>query len=124
MKKIIFGSASAILAVIGFSAFKTAKSTATSYYWFELVNIDQPLGNRTLTNPGASFIKLSQTITAATTPCDEVVNFQCIVGFTEGQIFKTTGGAIVLKTAGVVSGAPAYQTSKVARITAPYVRSI
>ena len=37
MKKILFGSASAILAVVGLSAFKTAKTTATTYYWLDVI---------------------------------------------------------------------------------------
>ena len=37
MKNILFGSASAILTVVGFSAFKTAKTTATTYYWLYVI---------------------------------------------------------------------------------------
>jgi len=42
MKRILFGSAAAIVAVVGFSAFKNPKSFTTSYYWFEYNTLVQP----------------------------------------------------------------------------------
>ena len=37
MKKILFSSASAVLAIVGLSAFKTTKTTATTYYWLKVI---------------------------------------------------------------------------------------
>lgn len=124
MKKIIFGSASAILAVVGFSAFKTAKTSATTYYWFQIINPGTGLGdNAILDNAEATFIQRSQTLSAVATPCDQVKGSQCAVGFSVGQIFTTTNGAKVLKTHGVDPAVSfPTQTSKTARTGGVYVR--
>ena len=49
MKKILFGGASAALSVIGLSAFKAAKTTATTYYWLFVIS-RVPLGEVVLTD--------------------------------------------------------------------------
>lgn len=126
MKKIIFGTASAILAVLGLSSLKEAKTSATTYYWFVINSAGQPLGdNQSLSNSDATFRQESTSLLAIISLCDGEHNYQCAVGFTANQIFTTTiGGSKVLKTHGVDSDYPFNsQTSKTARTTAAYVRS-
>jgi len=126
MKKIIFGSASAILAVIGFSAFKSAKTSTTTYYWFQLAAGDTQLGvNEVLNNSdGLTFLQRSTTLPTSVGTCDHNAISQCVVGFTANQIFTTSGETKVLKTHGVdPSVGAASQTSKTAPTGPAYVRS-
>ena len=105
MKKIIFGSASAILAVIGFSSFKSTKATDSTYYWFKLGTNLLPVAE---TNPSFTAIggkanylghkeqtALSQSCTESTDLCIIGYTLTAISGFTAGGTptgFNTTGG--------------------------------
>ena len=90
MKKIIFGGASAALALIGFSAFKTANKSATTYYWFS-VNENQ---SEKITAGQLGLISSSQVtfqLKATTVPttnnvCDKTNTYYCLIGFTASQI--------------------------------------
>lgn len=105
MKKIIFGSASAILAVVGFSSFKSNKAVQTSYYWFQL-----PAGTSlSVTHPafaGENAYKgFGQQSTIAFDPCTGSGDL-CIIGYTLNAIhgFTVSGTPTALKT---VSSLPA-----------------
>ena len=123
MKKIILGSASAIIAILSSSAFKSAQSSATTYYWFQIKNGGTPIGhNVVLNNSNATFVQQSTTLLTADSPCNEVKVTQCVVGFTSAQIFTTTNNHKVLKTHGVYPAtSDNSQTSKTARTSYGYV---
>jgi len=126
MKKILFGSASAILAVIGFSAFKTAKTSTITYYWFSFTEEGAPIGDPVvLNNSDATFILRATTLSIASSPCNETAVSQCVVGFTASQIFTTSAhGHKVLKTKGVDPGVSVNsQTSITSPATSAYVKS-
>lgn len=98
MKKIIFGGAAAILAVIGFSAFKSAKTTTGTYYWFEINSgesfaIGSPVA---LSNADVAFIDVVGS-TVASSSCDKTQTFQCLVGYTASKVTGTPG-SYTLKT--------------------------
>ena len=120
----IFGSASAILSVIGFSAFKTAKKSVNTYYWFYIVFDGSPLGsNVALNNSNSGFVERATSLNILESPCNGVQTTQCVVGYTSTQIYTTTDGAKVLKTHGVDPAATLpTQTSRTARISSAYVR--
>ena len=125
MKKIIFGSASALTSIAGLSALHTKEKLTISYYWFSIFLSRPPLGeNEALNNSEVEFIQQSTTLSAADGPCDQVKEAQYIVGFTANQIFTTTSGSKVLKTHGVDPMVlPPSQTSKTARTSVAYVES-
>ena len=88
MKKILFGSAAAILAVVGLSSFKNLKSAQTVYY-FKLTH------NSSIT-PGSPLFNAYGTVsTIAPAGCAGGANL-CIVTVTVG---KLTVGKQVLTTA-------------------------
>lgn len=125
MKKIIFGSASAILAVVGFSAFKSAKTSTTTYYWFTADADNLTIGVKTdFTNSSAAFANtISSTVAPSSAICNKEQEHQCLVGFTAGQIFINGSGTKLLKTSGVVSGAPVNQPATTAPSAAQYTKS-
>lgn len=104
MKKIIFGSASAILAVIGFSSFKNTKAAGPSYYWFNASGSALPVSTPTdITFSQAGTYVAFETVSAAleTNTCGGATDL-CLVGYTLSSIsgfnalhhptgFKTNG---------------------------------
>jgi hypothetical protein len=102
MKKILFGSASAILAVIGLSAFKSSKATIT-YYWLtsaDLTTRGQGLINGSLLSDKSGLdqdiafgtgIKVRSTSSSSTDPysCGSTGTY-CSLAFTASQIVLTT----------------------------------
>lgn len=102
MKKIIFGGASAALALIGFSAFKTANKTVTSYYWFNIASNDSKpitgsLGN--VLSGDVTFVTNATTVSTSNTLCDKTNNYYCIIGFTANQVEASGTSSFVLKHA-------------------------
>ena len=119
MKKILFSSASAILAVVGFSAFKTANTNATTYYWFNVADGSTTATSTTpptVNNQTATFFQKSQSLSGDGSACSGT-GFYCAIGFTAKHV-QTSGGVIVLTVP---------NTSLIAPITAPkaspYTRS-
>jgi len=88
MKKILFSSASAILAVVGFSAFKTAK-TSTTYYWFTAPSSTQ-LYNLT-TRPQVAEIDYYGDGIAPSDVCSSGSLHYCVIGYTANQINFVSG---------------------------------
>ena len=93
MKKILFGSASAILAVIGFSSFKSNKGSAgPSYYWFEVP------GTVLKTNTHATFTQIGGASAFLAFEQQQNIDVSCpggndicLVGYTLGQIRGFSG---------------------------------
>ena len=90
MKKIIFGGASAALALIGFSAFKTANKTATTYYWFEIKSGEAPKVSSgpvgTISASNVTFALKATTVPSSNNICDKTNTYFCLIGFTAGQV--------------------------------------
>lgn len=106
MKKIIFGGASAILALAGFSAFKAANKTANTYYWFE-INSGQSTkivnGKPALLNDQVAFNSVATTIASGAGVCDKTNTYFCLVGFTAAQVSKAGSSFILATLAGAVT---------------------
>lgn len=116
MKKIFFSGVSSILALIGLSGFKSGGSNLTTYYWFAVyfdnitVGVKPSLVNLTSTFAGV----VASTVSPLNATCSQDDMHQCLVGFTENQIFISEAGAKLLKTSGVVPGAPVSQPATTA----------
>jgi hypothetical protein len=82
MKKILFGSAAAILAVVGLSSFKATKKLALTKYYFT-VNPDKALGSSVAVGD-VSWLATSQSQPGD--PCDDVLSKICVIGVTVGQV--------------------------------------
>jgi hypothetical protein len=101
MKKIIFGSAAAIIAVAGFSSFKAHKASKTNtYYWlvktgdggaspFHNADLSTYFGTTEPTNP----------------TCTTGTSFDCVVGFITSQV-TGIGSSTKLKTTSLEGQAP------------------
>ena len=100
MKKIILSSAAAILAVVGFSAFKTAKSAGHTYYWFTPTVDDLPAGGAIAANNSnvTPLDKILTTVAFKNTDVCEGSGNQCALGFLPSEIVKTTSGSYILAT--------------------------
>lgn len=82
MKKIIFGGASALLAVVGFSSFSATKKFATSYYWFS-----------TAKSPSLTIVSFERFAQTPGLTCNGGPDF-CAVAYTFGQV-QTDGAGHV-----------------------------
>lgn len=98
MKKTIFGSIMSLLAALGISAFKKAKTTATSYYWFQIdanqafiVGSSGKYLNSQLTIVEASGVPIygSSTTVSTEIACNNVAIFECAIGFSYSQVTHT-----------------------------------
>ena len=126
MKKILFGSVSAILGVFGLSAFKTAKSVTTNPYWLSVIS-NVPSSNTTIpvndkvnlitVNGGvyaggaATFLTASaSTIVShlSSNPCNSGADF-CLVGFGSAPLSDVTSSKFtkVIVTIGIIVDAAA-----------------
>ena len=102
MKKILFGSISAIIAVIGFSSFRNTKAFSYTYYWFE------PTANIPSSNLNPTFAQIGTYkgfISIPTGPCTGTTEL-CFVGYTVGQLFFTGATPVGLHTNGLGLGIP------------------
>lgn len=126
MRKIVFSCTSAILAALGLTAYKPINTNVGYYYWFVLNDDGSPLGVRSLlsnnTEYGAVYYAQGTTLPVWNTVCDETSWYQCIVGFTSRQIWRTRSGNILLYT-GSLGGPIDGQAPQVAPTTSAYVRS-
>ena len=103
MKKILFGSAAAIMAVVGFSAFKAHKTAVTEYYWFHVSKTGTPAINAAFKN--VNVISYQGTTTSASIPvvaCGGTTEF-CGAAFLTSQVVTNGSGGFKLITSATLS---------------------
>jgi len=106
MKKILFGSAAAICAVVGFSSFKNAHNTGTLYYFFSTDATVAPSGAPAIgkqfnhtnldANPYQGNETLNTILTETTSGCAGGSNW-CSAVFTANQVVPTSTGSSIYK---------------------------
>jgi hypothetical protein len=87
MKKILFGSAAALCAAVGFSSYKPA-AKFTTYYWFSLIkNVPKAQTPSALKNVDInhSFVTTTTT-TPPTGPACSGTTYRCLAAFTAAQL--------------------------------------
>jgi hypothetical protein len=84
MKKILFGSVSAILAVVDLSSFKEAKKFAITKYYFQ-VNSGTDIALGTTVSPSQVFWISTGQVKPAD-PCDDLSQVICVIGVTLPQV--------------------------------------
>jgi hypothetical protein len=84
MKKILFGSAAAILTVVGLSSFKSTKKFAVTKYYFQ-VNSGTDISFNSAVAPSQVFF-LQSGQSAPTNPCTGLSQKICVIGVTVLQV--------------------------------------
>jgi hypothetical protein len=84
MKKILFGSAAAILAVVGLSSFKATKRFLVTKYYFQ-VNSGTDISLTNAVAPTQVFF-LAKGQAKPTDPCDDLNQKICVIGVTVNQV--------------------------------------
>jgi hypothetical protein len=91
MKKILFGSAAALCAAVGFSSFKTS-SAVTNYYWFSISkNVAKSMSKPALKNTDITHTFILSTTTPALPalanfPSCAGSSYYCVAGFSTAQL--------------------------------------
>ena len=94
MKKILFGSAAALCAVVGLSAFKATKFT--SYYWFKTAT-NYASGTNPLSVLNSDLNGYYAFTATPGDPCAQTGSNDCLIGFNANQVTPTHTGSSIYK---------------------------